>query len=173
MIQKCIALLFETILKKAIQLKTVNKNDTYEEKNLVFKSYKSNRILIILDEKSYNNNNAIVLKLIYKQKSFLFTADIEKEQEQILLDNKAEVTADILKVAHHGSKSSSTENFIIKVKPNTAVISVGKNNLYHHPSNSVLDTLNKNKIKIFRTDQNGGVIIKTDGENINIETSLK
>lgn len=164
--------LFESILKHNIPIKIVNKNDNYNEKNLslkVINQINSNN----LDEKSYNNNNAIVLKLTYKQKSFLFTADIEKEQEQSLLDNKADVTADILKVAHHGSKSSSTENFIIKVKPNTAVISVGKNNLYHHPSNSVLDTLNKNKIKIFRTDENGGIIVKTDGENINIETSIK
>lgn len=168
---KMYSMLFETILKKAIPLKTVNKNETYEEKNLALKvinQIETNNT----DQKSYNNNNAIVLKLDYKEKSFLFTADIEKEEEKTLLENETDIRADVLKVAHHGSKSSSTQDFIAKVKPSIGVISVGKNNLYHHPSPSVLDTLSQNQIKIFRTDQNGGVIVKSDGKTLNIETSF-
>ena len=92
----------------------------------------------------------------------LFTGDIEKEAEDHILnlykDTKI-LSSNILKVGHHGSKTSSTEKFIEAVKPQIALIGVGENNTFGHPSQEVLEKLEKKKIKIYRTDKNGEISI--------------
>lgn len=91
------------------------------------------------------NNNSLVCKLNYNNFSMLFTGDIEKVAEEKILkdiDNDL-LNADILKVAHHGSKTSSTQKFIEKVQPKIALIGVGKNNKFGHPNEDVLNRLNK------------------------------
>ncbi|WP_312093282.1 DNA internalization-related competence protein ComEC/Rec2 [Niallia sp.] len=104
------------------------------------------------------NNGSIVIFAKISNIKWLFTGDIEKEGEQALLREFPLLkNIDILKVGHHGSKTSSTSEFIERLKPRIAVISVGENNLYHHPSKEVLTTLNENKVKVFRTDENGGI----------------
>ena len=95
----------------------------------------------IKHNKSPENNGAIVFKVNYKKVSILFTGDIEKEAEKILLDNNADLKADVLKVSHHGSKTSTTEEFLNAADPKIAVISVGKNNNFGHPSESVIERL--------------------------------
>ena len=88
------------------------------------------------------NNNSIVTKLIYGEREILFTGDIEEEAENLLVKNYGEsLNSDILKVAHHGSKSSSTEEFLQLVSPTIALIGVGENNLYNHPSSEVIERL--------------------------------
>lgn len=95
-------------------------------------------------EENILNNNSLVLKLCYKNFKMIFTGDIEEIAEQKLLqkyDNTEKLAANILKVAHHGSKSSSIAEFLEKVNPKIAVIGVGKNNKFGHPNTGVLDRL--------------------------------
>ena len=116
------------------------------------------------------NNNSLVLKLIYEDASVLFSGDIEKEGEENINDN---INADVLKVAHHGSKTSSTENFIRKVKPKISIIGVGKNNKFGHPNYEVIERLKKNNSLIYRTDENGEITIKIKKDKIYIDTLIK
>ena len=115
------------------------------------------------------NNNAIVCKLCYKNFSMLFTGDIEKEAENILVQEyktTKELKSTILKVPHHGSKTSSTIEFLKQVSPKASIIGVGKNNLYGHPNADVLTRLKDLESKIYRTDEDGEikVIVNSKGE---------
>lgn len=107
------------------------------------------------------NNNSLVFKMNYKSISALFTGDIEKiAEEKIILNVKEELKSTIIKVAHHGSKTSSTEKFIEEVKPKIALIGVGENNTFGHPSNITIETLEKAGTKIYRTDKMGEIILQ-------------
>jgi len=106
-----------------------------------------------------SNNTSIVTRLVFGEKSFLFAGDIEKSMEKKLIESGAEIDSDVLKVAHHGSKTSSIPEFVEKVSPEVAVISVGKENKYGHPHEETLDTLGKYGIDILRTDLNGDIKI--------------
>lgn len=112
------------------------------------------------------NNNAIVCNLHYKNFSMLFTGDIEEIAEKEILElysqNKNLLKTNILKVGHHGSKTSSTSEFIKAIKPQIAVIGVGKNNKFGHPNDGVLQRLNDLNCKIFRTDLNGEISIEVN-----------
>lgn len=112
-----------------------------------------------------SNHSSIVLRLAFEESSFLFTGDIYNFQEREMILREANIDSDILKVAHHGSKTSSSEEFIEKVSPEIAIIQVGKDNSYGHPRQETLETLNKYGIKIFRTDQDGDIKIISDGAN--------
>ncbi len=123
--------------------------------------------------KSPENNGAIVFKLNYKDVSVLFTGDIEKETENILLENNTDLKADVLKVAHHGSASSTTENFLKAVDPKIAVISVGKNNSFGHPAYVVMERMQNRNVKVLRTDIHGTVLMRTNGKDIEIWKTLE
>lgn len=113
-------------------------------------------------EENKLNNNAIVMKLNYNNFSMLFTGDIEKKAEEEILEtykNSKILESDILKVAHHGSKTSTTDEFLNKVKPKIALIGVGKDNMFGHPSNTTIEKLEKMNIKIYRTDLNAEISI--------------
>ena len=107
------------------------------------------------------NNNSLVCKLEYKNFSIMLTGDIEEIAEKAILAkykrNVKILKSNILKVAHHGSKSSSTEDFIKAVMPEIALIGVGKDNSFGHPSDGTIERLNKIKCKILRTDENGEI----------------
>jgi competence protein ComEC len=120
------------------------------------------------EEASSLNNTSIVFKLIFDKTSFLFTGDAEKEVEDKLISS-ADLKADVLKVAHHGSKNSTSQEFLDKVKPKIAVISVGKDNKFGHPSRLTLEKLDKAGVEIFRTDKDGDVKIVSDGTKIEIK----
>lgn len=122
-----------------------------------------------------SNNSSIVCRLTFNQNSFLFTGDIYKsaEKELVIRENScsnscefASLDSDVLKVAHHGSKTSSSKEFIEAVSPEIAVISVKKDNSYGHPHPEVLENLND--INILRTDINGDIIIISDGTRYRI-----
>jgi len=117
------------------------------------------------DYKDLNNYSAIV-KIDFKDTSFLFTGDAEREVEQELIVNKVDLSADLLKVGHHGSNSSTTFKFLKRVNPKYGVISVGKDNKYGHPTKYTLNKLSKADVEIYRTDQLGTIIAISDGEKI-------
>ena len=120
------------------------------------------------------NNNSIVAKLLYKNFSMLFTGDIEKIAEEQILDeyknNLEELNSSILKVGHHGSKTSSTKEFIEIVKPKISLIGVGKNNKFGHPNDEVIERLKSIGSKIYRTDEMGEIMITINNKgNVSIK----
>lgn len=115
------------------------------------------------------NNTSIVLRLDYKNTSFLFTGDSTDITEKILLKKKQNLKVDVLKVGHHGSKYSTTTDFLNATNPKYAIISVGKNNTYNHPDTKTINKLNKYNIETHRTDNEGTIIITSDGNNIEIK----
>ncbi len=120
-------------------------------------------------QESNFNNHSIVLKLLYKNTSFLFTGDIEERVELELLSRGDLLRSDILKVAHHGSITSSSMAFLEKVRPEVAVISVGVNN-FDHPHQDVMDRLASICQKVLRTDVQGTILVKSDGQKYYINT---
>ena len=122
------------------------------------------------------NNNSLVFKLEYQRFEMLFTGDIEEVAEKQLLKmySNGELKADVLKVAHHGSKSSTTEEFIKLVNPKIALIGVEKENSYGHPNNEVIERLEKYGAKIYRTDIYGEIRIKINKKGIyDIKTHIE
>ena len=123
------------------------------------------------------NNNSLVCKLNYKKYSMLFTGDIEAIAEKAILKKYSKslniLKSDILKVAHHGSKTSSITEFIEKIKPKYAIIGVGEDNKFGHPSDSTIQNLEKANIRIYRTDKMGEIEMKTNGKEIKINEFLK
>ncbi|WP_026887096.1 ComEC/Rec2 family competence protein [Clostridium beijerinckii] len=112
------------------------------------------------------NNYSIVIKLEYGKTSFVFMGDAEGVSENEILAKQLDIQADVLKVGHHGSHSSTTQAFIDKVNPKYAVISCEKGNDYGHPHKETIDKLNNKNIKVFRTDMQGTIIATSNGENI-------
>ena len=113
------------------------------------------------------NNTSIVLKMSFGSTTYLFTGDATSTTEKKILNK--DISADVLKVGHHGSNYSSTDKFLNKVNPKYAIISVGKNNIYSHPATKTIDKLNKLNIKIYRTDELGTIILTSDGKTINMQ----
>jgi competence protein ComEC len=116
------------------------------------------------------NEGALVLNSTYGESEFLFTGDIGFEAEKALMESGADIDADIIKIAHHGSKYSSDGAFIDAVSPKIALISAGRNNTYGHPTAEVLEKLSDRNIAVYNTQQNGAVLIQTDGKNLFIKT---
>jgi competence protein ComEC len=114
------------------------------------------------------NDNSVTLRLRFGERSFLFTGDLERESERLLVASKRLGAADVLKVAHHGSRTSTSPPFLDAVRPSLAVISSGAGNRYGHPSPLVVARLREAGARVLRTDLRGGVIISTDGEQLEI-----
>ena len=113
------------------------------------------------------NNNSGILKIVYGNNSFLFVGDAELEAEEYLISKYDEfLKADVLKVGHHGSGSSSSPEFLDKVDPDIGIISAGLMNKFNHPSPKVIKRMQNREIKIFRTDREGAVILTSDGSSI-------
>ena len=113
-----------------------------------------------------NNLNSIVSLLNYSGYEFLFTGDAEKENESEMLSSCNLPDIEFLKAGHHGSSSSSTDEFIAKLKPDAVAISCGYNNDYGHPHRSVLDTFRENGSVVYRTDKNGTLVFYCDENGI-------
>lgn len=112
------------------------------------------------------NNYSAIVKITYKSKSILFTGDAEALSESQIT---ADIDADVLKVGHHGSSTSTSKRFLDRVSPQIAVISCGADNEYSHPHREVLQRLSSRNIEIYRTDESGTIIVYCDGENLNVE----
>lgn len=170
--------------KKFLEITTKRNIKVYEviagnriqvERNLYFDVLwpKDNQITT-----NISNNNAIVCNLHYKKFSMLFTGDIEKIAEEEILDfynkNKFLLKSDILKVGHHGSKTSTSSNFLNITSPEIAIIGVGKNNKFGHPNEEVLKRLENICNNIYRTDLNGEIIISVNNNGkIKVVTTIR
>lgn len=106
------------------------------------------------------NKNSIVTRLVFGENEFLFTGDLPKEGEDFLVNSFIDIQSDFLKVGHHGSKTSSSDSFLDKVKLREAIISVGKDNRYGHPHGEVLGRLKSRAVQIWRTDEDGTILYK-------------
>ena len=117
-----------------------------------------------------DNENSFVVLLEFGDIKALFTGDIEKTAEADILSRNIDISADILKIAHHGSRTSSSPQFLRAVYPSVAVIQSAKGNKYGHPHDEVLERLEQIGCKILRTDEDGTIILSTDGKTIRRST---
>ena len=115
------------------------------------------------------NDSSIVVRIDYGQTSFIITGDAEDWSEYMMIDSGMNLKSDVLRVAHHGSNTASTAEFLRKIQPEYAVISVGKDNGYGHPHQEVLGRLAEVAAKVLRTDELGTIIMESDGEAIAIK----
>jgi competence protein ComEC len=115
------------------------------------------------------NEASTIARVQFGAVRFLLVGDAEKELEQWLVANDSlDLRADVLKVAHHGSSTSTTERFLSATKPRVALISVGKDNGYRHPSPAVVERLERSGAAVYRTDQLGTVVVSTDGRRVRV-----
>ncbi|WP_238904274.1 ComEC/Rec2 family competence protein [Clostridium sp. YIM B02506] len=112
------------------------------------------------------NNYSPIIKLTYGNNSMLFTGDAEKLSEKETLKKGYNLESDVLKVGHHGSSTSTSKDFLKAVNPSIAIISCGKNNKYGHPHKETIKALEDNKVKYYRTDLDGTIVLVSDGTNI-------
>ncbi len=122
------------------------------------------------DDGAPQNNDSLVLRLVYGRKAFLLPGDAEKQAEEHILDETSDdsLRADVLKAGHHGSKNSTMPEFLKKVQPRVVIISAGENNPYGHPSPELLERLQQAGVRILRTDQDGAVHALTNGESLEV-----
>jgi beta-lactamase superfamily II metal-dependent hydrolase len=154
--------LLTEIDKKGLSINTARANvDIINENGL-------SAIILAPNSQSYEdlNNYSAVVKLVYGNNSFLFTGDAEDISENEMLSAYADLKSDILKIGHHGSHSSTTDAFLDAVSPAAAIISCGKDNSYGHPHTETLNALSKRNITVYRTDQDGSIVLDCDGKTI-------
>ncbi|SEF84578.1 Metallo-beta-lactamase superfamily protein [Caloramator fervidus] len=154
--------LMEAIRKKKLKISVAKAGISFELDGVLFQFLAPNSL-------RYDdlNNYSAVLKVVYKDNSILLMGDAEKISENEII-KKFDVKADILKVGHHGSVSSTGENFLKRVSPKYAVVCCGKNNDYGHPHRETLELLSKYNVKVVRTDIDGTVVFLLDGEEIEV-----
>lgn len=124
-------------------------------------------VLSVGNDASDLNDTSVVLKMTYNSTCTLFMGDASSNIEKNLLDK--DINCQVLKIGHHGSKYSSSDEFIKKVNPTYGIIMVGKDNKYGHPTKKALDVLNKYNVTIHRTDEEGTIIMKIKGDSISFE----
>lgn len=150
----------DAVANKGLKIKSPSPGDTIDFNGL--------EIEVLGPQREYKdfNNNSIVLKVNAGETAFLFTGDEEETAEKDILQADYDLQADVLKVGHHGSSTSSSQAFLQAVKPKYAVISVGVGNSYHHPEEEALQRLQSIGAEIYRTDLQGNIVCTTDGKNI-------
>ncbi|HEY3426487.1 MAG TPA: DNA internalization-related competence protein ComEC/Rec2, partial [Negativicutes bacterium] len=119
------------------------------------------------------NEVSSVVRMVFGKHSFLFTGDLEASGEAAIVADNRMLASTVLKVGHHGSKTSSTAEFLEKVAPEYAVISVGYNNRFGHPHPDTIQRLLDQRITVFRTDQQGAVVFTTNGNDLTVDTFIK
>jgi competence protein ComEC len=124
-------------------------------------------------EDAGENNRSLVLRLTHGAVSFLFTGDIEQEADSVLLQTGGHLRATVLKVPHHGSRTSSSEPFVRAVDPRIAVFSVQRDSRFGHPHPRVLERYRALGVHIFRTDEHGAVTVRTDGQSLWVEPHVR
>ena len=123
-----------------------------------------------IGEISDSNNSSIVVKIEYGKNSFIFMGDAEVEEESQILKKNKNLNCDLIKIGHHGSESSTSKELLDAVNPKYAIISVGKDNSYGHPVQTILDRITAKKTTIYRTDLQGDITVVSDGKTISITT---
>ncbi|MEJ2052509.1 MAG: MBL fold metallo-hydrolase [Calditrichaceae bacterium] len=114
------------------------------------------------------NNSSLVLKITYRETAFLLTGDMEMDAEKYLLNYRSFLGSDLLKVGHHGSKTSTGEAFLTLIHPDYSVISVGRFNKFFHPSRNTVDRLTAGGAHPLRTDHFGGLVFESDGREVKL-----
>lgn len=155
--------LIDVISDKGLKITRPIVGDTYPLGSSIF--------TIVAPNNDYGdniNNWSIGIKLTNKNNSFLFTGDIEKEAEHDICNNDIDISADVLKLPHHGSRTSTTKEFFNLVNPEFAIVMCEEGNDYGHPHQEILDKL-KN-VKVIRTDEAGTVVFYSDGDNLSYTT---
>ncbi len=127
------------------------------------------KILASYYDNEIENNRSLIIKAFLKDKSFLFMGDAEAQAEKLLIKENKDLNCDILKVAHHGSSTSTIKDFLEIATPEIALISVGKNNIYNHPHRATITLLKKFDCKIYRTDKDGSITVKVVNNKIKVE----
>lgn len=153
--------LLKSSKNKKLDIEYIKKDDTLNIDNDI-----SIKVLSPSQISSDTNTSSIVFYFKFKEMEFVFTGDSESDNETDILNTYDIENIEFLKVAHHGSKTSSSENFISKLRPDISVISCGYKNQYGHPHEQTLNTLIKNESKIFRTDKLGDIVFYSDGSKI-------
>ena len=163
---KSYAKMLTAILKKGMSITEPNVGDTY--------SLGDGAKLQILGPAGVFtdlNNTSVVCRVTYGEHAFLFTGDCEAQGEASILNRRGlDLSADVLKVGHHGSDSSTSDEFLQRVDPEIVLISVGSGNDYGHPASSVLEKLEARGIDIYRTDLCGNIIVTSNGRELKIKT---
>jgi competence protein ComEC len=167
----------ETLLKKKIRRSSLNEQTLPQLIHGVQLSVLNPPVMKESQRGNQNpsllNNQSLVMKMQFKQIAILLSGDIEQQAEYRMIRKGFPLKADLLKIPHHGSSSSSTQAFLEKVKPSYAILSVSERNLGRLPHREVLRRYEQLGTRIFRTDKHGAITVVTDGERIEIETFLK
>lgn len=165
----------ETLLRKKIKQSSLNDQTPLQTIHGVQLSFLNPPVLKVPPGTSQNpsllNNQSLVLKIQFGKIAMLLTGDIEKEAEYRIMKKAFSIKADLLKIPHHGSASSSTQAFLERVKPSVAILSVSERNIGRLPHPEVLRRYEQLRTKLFRTDRHGAITVITDGEKIEIETT--
>ena len=164
--------IFEELLKeiknKNLKITLAEGGDSIiEEEKLKFTILAPNR-----EDYAETNDFSIVNKIEYMDTSFTFTGDAEKDSEMDILDKNYNLKSNVLKIGHHGGRTSSSEEFLKRVDPNYCIISVGEDNSYGHPHKETLDRLNKLDSNIMRTDELGDIVIISNGRELTITEKI-
>lgn len=160
-------------LISACNQKQVPLNYVYKGDNFSIDNYIDLFVLSPSYIQDDNNLNSIVFKLSFKNKSFLFTGDAESSNESDIINSFNLEDIDFLKVGHHGSKSSTTSEFLDETTPDVAVISCGYKNQYGHPHNTTLKNLKDHNVTTYRTDLSGDIVLYSNGEIIYTKKKYK
>ncbi|MCR8746547.1 ComEC/Rec2 family competence protein [Romboutsia lituseburensis] len=160
-------------LISACNQKNVPLNYLYKGDNFSIDNYINLFVLSPSYIQDDNNLNSIVFKLSFKNKSFLFTGDAESSNESDIINSFNLEDIDFLKVGHHGSKSSTTSEFLDETTPDVAVISCGYKNQYGHPHNATLKNLKDHNVTTYRTDLSGDIVFYSNGEIIYTKKKYK
>jgi competence protein ComEC len=115
-----------------------------------------------------DNDNSVVLQIKFRERTILLTGDIEKAAERALAGQ--DLKADVVKVPHHGSKTSSTNDFVLATKPTFAIISVGRKSMFGHPHEEVVQRWSSNGATVLTTGERGTITVTTDGHNLELKT---
>jgi competence protein ComEC len=162
------AALFSILQRRKIEIMTLSRGDV-----LTFGEVKVQVLNPPPDDFSddvSDNNNSLVLRVVYGERKFLLTSDVERETEKKLLDAPEFLQADVIKVAHHGSRTSSIKEFVNASKVKVAVVSVGKESPYGHPHGEVVERWKNAGAKVLTTGENGTISISTDGQDLQMIT---
>lgn len=156
--------LLNTISEKSLKIKNATSGvNVFSNNNLKIDIIAPNS-----DSYSDLNNFSVVIKITYGNRTFLFMGDAETKSENEIVTN---VSADVIKIGHHGSDTSSGQSFVNKVKAKYAIITVGNNNKYNHPYQKIIERWTNIGATIYRTDLNGNIVVTSDGNSLDISSS--
>ena len=160
--------LAETLKSTNVPLTIVSRGDV-----LLFGPVSAEVLAPSLNGDSSNNDDSLVLRLQYGKRAILLTGDIEKNAEVEILRAVPNLAADVVKVPHHGSRTSSTESFVVSSRPTYAIISVGQTSMFGHPHREVVERWQSHGAQVLTTGGCGTISVTTDGNELNLTTHVK